>query len=94
MRDVHSRHVLQLISNVFKDSYTRPLYRDTMPLICYQLGDLSLLVQYSITSTVDMGAYCVPYLRLEYPRKSDQGRGGGMTRSWSSDTGIYIHKTA
>ena len=30
--DVHIRHVLRLIWNVFKNSNTRPLYRDTVPL--------------------------------------------------------------
>ena len=31
-RDVDSRHVLRLISNVFKNSNARPLYSDTVPL--------------------------------------------------------------
>ena len=30
---VHLRHVLQLISSVFKNSNAQPLYSDTVPLI-------------------------------------------------------------
>ena len=32
---VHIRHVLRLIWNVFKNSNTRPLYHDTVPLITF-----------------------------------------------------------
>ena len=43
-RDVNQRHVLRLISNVFKNSNARPLYRDTVPLIHTGI-DIPVLVQ-------------------------------------------------
>ena len=46
--DVHIRHILWFISNVFKNSNTWPLYHDTMPLkICLVFAENTLFQMFA-----------------------------------------------
>ena len=53
--DVHIRHILWLILNVFKNSNTQPLYRDTVPL--RKVNQVDLISNIKKNSNSGTGTY-------------------------------------